>query len=210
MRAMIDVGRQISTACRSEAFTVGTHTDLAWKTQRLRRRIFVEGLGWALSVDRWGRERDQFDRKDTIYGAVVEDGSPVGCWRLLPTTGPYLLGDVFPHLAGGEPLPRDMATWEISRFGVDPLHLQPEMVSRELLGLMMRFAAANRIATIVAVTDEAFSKLLGRAGLKLFRYSGVDRSEEGTRGPIVAGGLHLAEQNHPRYRKFAQLAQEAA
>ncbi|OYQ37517.1 hypothetical protein CHU95_01260 [Niveispirillum lacus] len=210
MRAIIDVGRQISTGCRSEAFTAGTHTDLAWKTQQLRRRIFVEGLGWTLSVDRSGRERDQFDRKDTIYGAVVEDGNPVGCWRMLPTVRPYLLQDVFPHLAAGRQLPRDIETWEISRFGVDPFHQKPDMVSRELLGLMMRFAAANGVATIVAVTDEAFHKLLGRAGLKLFTYPGVDRSQEGTRGAIVAGGLHLAEQTHPRYRKFAQLSQEAA
>lgn len=210
MRAIIDVGRQISIGCRSEAFTVGTHTDLAWNTQRLRQRIFVEGLGWTLSVDRLGRERDQFDRKDTIYGAVVEDCNPVGCWRMLPTVQPYLLRDVFPHVAGGQPLPRDIATWEISRFGVDPRHQKPDLVSRELLGLMMRFAAANGVATIVAVTDEAFHKMLGRAGLKLFRYPGMDRSEEGARGAIVAGGLHLAEQTHPRYRKFAKLSQEAA
>ncbi len=210
MRAIIDVGRQISTGCRSVAFTVGTHTDLAWKTQQLRRRIFVDGLCWKLSADQSGRERDQFDRKDTIYGAVVEDGTPVGCWRLLPTMQPYLLADVFPHLVDGQQLPRDISTWEISRFGVDPFHQQPEIVSRELLGLMMRFAVANGIATIVAVTDEAFHKVLVRAGLKLFRYPAVDRSEENTRGAIIAGGLHLADQTHPRYRKFAHPSQEAA
>lgn len=210
MRAQIEVGRKIADGCRSLVFTVENHTDLAWKTQRLRRRIFVEGLGWPLAVDRWGRERDQFDRKDTIYGAVVQDCEPVACWRLLQTDRPYLLGDVFPHLAGEQSLPRSPAVWEISRFGVDPLHQQPDMLTRELLGLMMRFAVWQGTETIVAVSDEAFQRVLTRNRLKIFRYPGIDQSAAGTRGAIVAGGLHLAEQTHPTFRKIFDQMREAA
>lgn len=210
MRAQIDVGRKIADGCRSLVFTVGSHTELAWETQRLRRRIFVEGLGWPLAVDRWGRERDQFDRKDTIYGAVVQHGEPVACWRLLQTDRPYLLGEVFPHLAGGQSLPRSPAVWEISRFGVDPLHQQPDILTRELLGLMMRFAVQQGAETIVAVSDEAFQRVLTRNRLKIFRYPGIDHSVAGARGAIVAGGLHLAEQTHPSFRKIFDQLREAA
>lgn len=72
-----------------------------------RHQVFIERLGWELdSID--GLERDQFDRPDTVY--VVsrdENGTVTGCARLLPTTQPYLLGDVFPQLLNGQ-IPRHL------------------------------------------------------------------------------------------------------
>jgi acyl homoserine lactone synthase len=60
---------------------------------------------------------DRFDRADTVY-VTVEDGQSriAGCARLLPTTQPYLLADVFPQLLQGAPPPRDERVWELSRF----------------------------------------------------------------------------------------------
>jgi N-acyl-L-homoserine lactone synthetase len=209
MHSAIEVDKKISPNSRAVIFTIQSHTDLVWRTQELRRRIFVEHLGWPLAVD-GDRERDQFDRPDTIYGAVVENAAPVACWRLLPTNQPYLLADVFPHLTEGESLPHSHNVWEISRFGVDPLHPAPNQMTRELLGLMMRFAVNRGIETIVAVTDAAFQKVLARNGLTMFRYAGSDAVGGGTRGPIIAGGLHIAEQTHSRYRKILMPLKEAA
>ncbi len=42
----------------------------------------------------------------------------LGSWRLLPTTGPYMLRDVFPQLLHGVAAPAAADTWEISRFAV--------------------------------------------------------------------------------------------
>src|SRR6478609_735759 len=72
---------------------------------RYRHKVFVETLGWDLLTEE-GQERDQFDREDTLYLAARDAGQHiVGTARLLPTDRPYLLGDVFPQLLGGLPVP---------------------------------------------------------------------------------------------------------
>jgi N-acyl-L-homoserine lactone synthetase len=79
-------------------------------------------LGWRLDTPQ-GVERDQFDRPDTVHViARDEEHQIVGCARLLPTTGPYLLGKVFPQLMNGLPPPSTPDVWELSRFAVVDLH----------------------------------------------------------------------------------------
>src|SRR3978361_835920 len=71
-----------------------------------RYKVFVEHLGWDLPIAQVGSERDQFDHPDTLYVMVKDaDNRICGCARLLPTTGDYLLGTVFPHLMGNQPMP---------------------------------------------------------------------------------------------------------
>ena len=85
---------------------------------RYRHRIFVEQLGWSLpsADDRF--ERDQYDRGDTVYVvAHDESGAICGCARLLPTTRPYLLQELFSFLlADGTEPPKAADVWELSRF----------------------------------------------------------------------------------------------
>ena len=83
---------------------------------RYRHQVFIERLGWSLP-SREGCELDRFDRADTVHVAVEDEKSRIaGCARLLPTTRPYLLADVFPQLLHGAPPPRDERIWELSRF----------------------------------------------------------------------------------------------
>ena len=62
---------------------------------RLRHEVFCTQLGWVEpSEDRM--EKDGFDRRGAIYLVSLDDHENVdGCWRLLPTSGPYMLSDVF-------------------------------------------------------------------------------------------------------------------
>src|SRR5476651_265297 len=85
-----------------------------------RHQIFVEQLGWRLPLAIDGFERDQYDRDDTVYVvAHDESGSICGCARLLPTTLPYLLKDIFPFLiAERASAPQSADIWELSRFAV--------------------------------------------------------------------------------------------
>lgn len=81
-----------------------------------RHEVFVELLGWDLQTPD-GCESDQFDRPDTVYVvARTDEGRITGCARLLPTTKPYLLGEVFPQLLNGLPPPVSDDIWELSRF----------------------------------------------------------------------------------------------
>ena len=51
-----------------------------------------------------------------VYVVGEEAGRVVGCARLLPTTRPYLLGEVCPQLLNGMPPPSSPEIWELSRF----------------------------------------------------------------------------------------------
>jgi len=87
---------------------------------RLRHTVFSERLKWtSLTPD--GRERDIYDRLNPVYLICRNpSGDVIGCWRLLPTVGPYMLKDIFAHLLHGHPAPESEDCWEISRFAIDP------------------------------------------------------------------------------------------
>lgn len=77
---------------------------------------FHARLGWDVSVDETGQERDGYDAHDPLY-AIWQDaaGRHAGSMRFLPTTGPVMINDVFGHLTGGAPI-RSPLIWECTRF----------------------------------------------------------------------------------------------
>ena len=81
---------------------------------RIRHRIYVEELHWrGLTPRADKREYDQFDTDQTVYLLGVENGRVVGGLRLVPTTGPHLIGDVFSRFASERGVVRrpDVAEW---------------------------------------------------------------------------------------------------
>ncbi|MGH8604362.1 MAG: acyl-homoserine-lactone synthase, partial [Gammaproteobacteria bacterium] len=74
---------------------------------RLRHTVFRERLGWEVNGAQ-GQERDPYDDLAPVYIIARNDQRKVeGCWRILSTTGPYMLKDTFPELLRGEPAPTD-------------------------------------------------------------------------------------------------------
>ncbi len=77
---------------------------------------FKTRLGWDVTVDENGEERDQYDGLNPLYVIWEEpDGSHGGSMRVLPTTGPVMVNDIFGHLTGGQPI-RSPLMWEVTRF----------------------------------------------------------------------------------------------
>ena len=94
------------------------HTFPALRDAMFRDRAdqFKTRLGWEVSVDATGVERDRYDDLNPLYVIWEEpDGSHGGSMRFLPTTGPVMINDHFGHLTGGVPIasPR---IWECTRF----------------------------------------------------------------------------------------------
>ncbi|TPJ81986.1 hypothetical protein FJ434_20875 [Mesorhizobium sp. B2-5-13] len=87
---------------------------------RMRGAVFAERLEWDVTVTN-GLEIDRFDAEDPLYLLSVEEGTSAlqGAVRLLPTTGPNMLRDVFPVLVPGG-APESPLIWESSRFAVNP------------------------------------------------------------------------------------------
>jgi acyl homoserine lactone synthase len=145
--------------------------------ERYRHKVFVETLGWDL-VTEGGRERDQFDGDDTIYLAARDEAQNIiGTGRLLPTTGPYLLGDVFPELMGDAEAPRDPRVWELSRFAAvdftSPLGSALGQFSSEvtiaLFHSALNVAERHGAERIITVSPLGVERLLRRKGIRAHR-----------------------------------------
>ena len=84
-----------------------------------RKRVFVDLLKWRVPVIDGRYEIDQFDDEHATYLLLADaEGGHLGSARLLPTTRPHILGDLFPALCDGD-APRGDDTWEITRFCLD-------------------------------------------------------------------------------------------
>ena len=127
--------------------------DLIDEMHRLRARVFGDRLGWVTDIQD-GREVDEFDALDPTYlVGLDDDGQVVSCARLLQTTGPHMLGDVFSCLLDGEPPLRSSRVWEVSRFCVDTERLGVRGaagVSRATCELLI---AGNDYAVMAGVSD---------------------------------------------------------
>ncbi len=85
-----------------------------------RRRQFAERLGWDVTVDARGHERDEYDDLNPLY--VIwqgPDGGHGGSMRFLPTVGRTMVNEHFAHLVGGVRIESPLI-WECTRFCLSP------------------------------------------------------------------------------------------
>ena len=95
------------------------YSDILEDYFRLRYKIYVVERKWT-ALDRPDkREIDQFDTDETVYLLGLEGRSIVAGMRLVPTTMPTLLSDLFPKLALDGPVRRP-DVYELSRIFVIP------------------------------------------------------------------------------------------
>lgn len=128
-----------------------------------RCRVFRQRLGWDVAVSD-GEERDSFDNLYPIYLLAMDpEERVVGSWRFLPTTGPYMLRDVFPELLEGERPPYHPLIWEGSRFAVEGRGNRGR-VSSELLCAVTETCIAMGIRELITVYDARMERLLPRLG----------------------------------------------
>jgi acyl-homoserine lactone synthase len=125
---------------------------------RDRARVFVEAWNWLLAVTPEGLEIDRYDTREAMYLVDFEEGFPhLSSLRLLPTTGPHLMADLFSDLCETGPLVGE-DVWEISRLCVCPdLHADRIRPIRNRLGrAMLEFGFLFGITRFVGVTNLAF------------------------------------------------------
>ena len=117
-----------------------------------RKQVFIDQLKWDLPVLDGRFELDQFDTPDARYLILLDpdDLRHRASARLLPTTAPHLLGDIYPHLCA-DGAPTSKGVWEISRFCLDPAQTPVE-----------RRDARNQLVTALAdyALNEQFWRFL--------------------------------------------------
>ncbi|SBV31784.1 N-acyl-L-homoserine lactone synthase [uncultured Sphingopyxis sp.] len=84
-----------------------------------RKQVFVDLLRWDVPVLDGRFEIDQFDDEHAIYIVVTDRaGRHLASARLLPTTRPHILADLYASLCDGD-VPRGPRTYEVTRFCLD-------------------------------------------------------------------------------------------
>lgn len=142
----------------------------------LRYQVFRKRLNWEVPVD-GERERDEFDTLSEATYMVVRDEARrvVGCWRMLPTTGPNMMRDTFPQLLDGRAMPQQADTWELSRFataaagGGAAVAGFTRAMPLEMMRSAVDFARKNGIKRYVTVTTVAVERMLRSLGVNVSR-----------------------------------------
>ena len=154
---------------------------------RCRAQTFSERLGWRVAV-KGGSERDRFDDENPLYLVSVDpcSGEYRGSLRLLPTTGPNMLRDVFPSLLNDDEVIESATIWESSRIcAVANNHNLGRVgggVSHVLAELLVGIGDVARLAgltQIVSVFDARVFRILASAGCKP-QILGTPRRIDGT------------------------------
>ncbi len=134
---------------------------------RLRARVFHEILKWDVRVEN-GEERDRYDPAQAI---LVWDGHVLaGGMRLLPTTGPTLMSDVFPEIG----IIRSPFIWECSRLcwlprresACDRQEHDRRMICMQLIKGLIEAVERAAITSLVAHFDDKRREFFRQAGLK--------------------------------------------
>jgi acyl homoserine lactone synthase len=139
---------------------------------RCRARVFGERLGWEVNVKN-EYERDRFDDENPLYVVSVDpvSGEYCGSLRLLPTTGPNMLRDVFPCLLKDSQVIESATIWEASRICALPAADQSERctfgtnyVLAELLAGVANVANLAGLTQVVAVFDARILRMIKAVG----------------------------------------------
>ena len=138
---------------------------------RNRAETFHDRLGWEVVV-KDGYERDRFDELNPLYLVSVDPETERywGSLRLLPTTGPNMLRDVFPQLLEEGEVIESATIWEASRICAVAVPGQPARgragaayVLSELIAGIGEVSVLAGLTQIVAVFDTRLLRILKAA-----------------------------------------------
>lgn len=193
-----------------QAHQYDRYKDLLAQSYRLRKRVFADHLGWSVSV--FGDyEKDRYDSLNPAYFMWCDDDALTlyGCVRLMPTTGPTLLYDVFRSTF---PNACDLVApsiWEGTRMCIDEEaitrempDLKPERAFCLLLLALCEVAMANGIDTLVSNYEPHMRRLYRRAGAELEE---VGRADGFGRLPVCCGLFEVSARILSKMRAALQV-----
>lgn len=139
----------------------------------LRARVFKGKKRWDVQI-KDNKEIDTYDALNPYYMIIRKKVSfeLIGCWRILYTTGPYMLKDIFPDLLHGCSAPSDDKTLELSRFIVcsdAPNNSKLSIITLKAIQSLVVFATTLNVSRLVTVTTVGVERMLIRSGISIAR-----------------------------------------
>lgn len=182
-----------------------THAALLDQSFRLRKRVFFDRLGWNVSID-GDFERDAYDDLGPAYLMWCDDQVETlyGTVRLLPTTGPTLLFDVF-----GSTFPDATLSapdiWEGTRMCIDDAAIRQDFADLSsarafslLLLALCECGLDHGIHTLVSNYEPHFRRIYRRAGLRITELGQADGYG---RFPVCCGVFDVNEETRQAMRR---------
>ncbi|MGN7713692.1 acyl-homoserine-lactone synthase [Agrobacterium radiobacter] len=179
-----------------QAYQYERYSSLLAQYFALRRRVFIDELGWSITAC-GGYEKDFYDGIGPAYLFWCDEDSETlyGGVRLLPTTGPTLLYDVFrdtfPDAA--DLIAPDM--WEATRVCIDTksiatdLSLAGSRAFSVLLLALFEFALDNGIHTLISNYEPPLRRIYRRAGLV---FEEMGQADGYGRHPVCCGAFEVS------------------
>ena len=148
------------------------YSDLLAQMFRLRARIFRDKLNWDVRVED-GMERDKYDDEGPVYVISTDSAcrTVIGSLRLMPTTGPTLLNEVFADTVPDAAFLSAPSIWECTRFCVDEQSFSVAAFEKAAYASRLLFAALGEVAieagieTVLGNFDATMHRLYRRIGV---------------------------------------------
>jgi len=169
---------------------------------RLRKRVFHDRLGWQVNVDH-DFERDVYDDLGAVYLIWCDDDARTlyGTLRLMPTTGPTLLHDVFARTFPNTDLVAP-SIWEGTRMCLDAellMKVAPTLSPSRAFGFLLlalcECSIAHGIETLVSNYEPQMARVYRRAGLMVDE---IGRADGYGRFPVCCGIFDVCEETRQR------------
>lgn len=169
-----------------------------------RKKVFVDEMGWDIPVTN-GQEIDQYDNLGATYLILTDPDQRIAfaSCRIMSTTGPTLLHDVFHSTMPDAGLLVSPTIWECTRFCVDAeadakrtQYRDVHAASLLLLG-GCEFGLAKGIESYVANFDPLMTRIYRRAGCEV---DVLGHSMAFGNRPVACGVLEVSERIEAKMR----------
>lgn len=139
---------------------------------KLRKKIFKDRMGWDVDITTDGLEVDNYDLPETVYILVRDDQERVvGVWRMLPSSSPSMIRDIWPEFLNNFSMPVKDTAWEVSRFGVYSFetgsrdHIkQVNKTTAMLISALMEVCVLSDISEIYTLYNPQVGRSVRRIG----------------------------------------------
>ncbi len=181
-----------------QAHEYGKYSKLVDQMFRLRKKIFFDELNWEVPVV--GEiERDRYDDLKPAYLVWTDKKQKIlyGSLRLMPTTGPTLLNDVFRKTF---PANFDLCypgIWEGTRMCIDVEKIvqdYPDMLPQDAMSWMLlglgECALAHGIHTLISNYEPHMKRIYQRSGAKLDE---IGRNDGYGKRPVCCGVFEVTK-----------------
>lgn len=139
---------------------------------KVRKLIFKDRMGWDVDLTQEGLEVDNYDLPETVYIIARDNLNRVaGVWRILPSSCPSMIRDIWPDFLNSFDMPINDSAWEASRFGVQAYHDNPKdnirsvsKITSELIVALLKVCVITGIESIYTMYNLQIARSVRKVG----------------------------------------------